>query len=92
MSYTPGPWGISERDHVVFGLDTITDRHLIAEVYGETPQNKWDNTRLIAAAPEMLDACKAISLLADGQGRLNMLEVAGMARAAIAKAERKENV
>ncbi|KKL59391.1 hypothetical protein LCGC14_2215850 [marine sediment metagenome] len=36
---------------------------------------------------ELLEACKAIAALADGQGRANMLEVAGQAKQAIAKAE-----
>ena len=36
--------------------------------------------------PDLLDACRAIASLADGQGQRNMMEVAGMARIAIAKA------
>lgn len=41
---------------------------------------------LVRVAPELADACRAIAALADGQGRMNMLEVAGQARAALAKA------
>ena len=44
---------------------------------------------LIAAAPEMLAVCEAIARLSENHGRLNMLEVAGMARAAIKAAEGK---
>uniref|UniRef100_A0A6M3JAD3 Uncharacterized protein n=1 Tax=viral metagenome TaxID=1070528 RepID=A0A6M3JAD3_9ZZZZ len=39
------------------------------------------------AAPELLAACHAIADLANGQGRMNMVHVAGIARAAIARAE-----
>ena len=45
-----------------------------------------ENARLIAAGPELLEACQAIASLANGQGRLNLPMVAGLARAAIAKA------
>ena len=45
------------------------------------------NAQLIAAAPDLLEACKAIAALADGQGRKNMLEVAAMARIVIAKVQ-----
>ena len=41
---------------------------------------------LLAAAPDLLEACHAIAALSDGQGRRNMIEVAGTARRAIAKA------
>lgn len=42
---------------------------------------------LFSAGPELLETCRAIVALADGQGRMNMLEVAGMARRAIDRAE-----
>ena len=43
-----------------------------------------------AVAQQLLDACQAIAALSEGQGRANMLEVAGQARAAIAAAEAEE--
>ena len=36
---------------------------------------------------ELLEALQAVAALADGQGRLNLMEVAGQASAAIAKAQ-----
>jgi len=41
---------------------------------------------LFLAAPDLKATCEAIASLADGQGRANLLEVAGQARAALAKA------
>ncbi len=48
--------------------------------------NSPELARLIEAMPVLLDACKATAALASGQGRFNMLEVAGQARAAITQA------
>ncbi len=50
-------------------------------------QSHAENQELKAINEELLEACKAIAALADGQGRANMLEVAGQAKQAIAKAE-----
>lgn len=46
-------------------------------------ENHAANTRLIAAAPELLEVCQAISDLANGQGQLNMVQVAGWAKKVI---------
>ena len=45
------------------------------------------NARLIAAAPAMLEALRAVAALANGQGRANLMEVAGQAQQIIAQAE-----
>ena len=44
------------------------------------------NARLIASATDLLEVCEAVAALADGQGQRNLMEVAGQARAALAKA------
>ena len=44
------------------------------------------NAQLIVMAPELLEVCKAVAALDDGQGRANLPMVAGQARAAIAAA------
>ena len=63
MTHTPTPWGIIDRDHLVAGLDTVADRHLIAACYGTSPANKWANTEFIATAcnshAHLVEACKA---------------------------------
>ena len=43
--------------------------------------------RAVDAFDDLLAACEAIASLSDGQGRRNLLEVAGQARIAIAKAK-----
>jgi hypothetical protein len=82
MTHTPGPWDIYERnpplrggyDHSVFRADLGLDL-LVCDVYGA------GNARLIAAAPDLLAACK------DALDRYGPNTPAGRRiRAAIAKA------
>ena len=83
--HTPGPWTATP----TAGHETHGQSVVYAEADGKDVAVIYDgkaNARLIAAAPELLAACKAIAALMDGQGRANMPEVAGQARAAIAKA------
>ena len=94
-NHTPGPgdvkWEMAgqligpngEKTPGRYGRYSICQAAMYSEETAEA------NARLIAAAPEMLEACEKIAALADGQGRMNMLEVAGMARAAIAIAKAK---
>ena len=102
--HTPGPWiAIDRCTLAVEGgpsdwavnrysngyrsyVATLFDCQLAPE-HGGTVEA---NARLIAAAPDLLEACEAIAALADGQGRLNMLQVAGQARQAIAKTTGKD--
>jgi hypothetical protein len=100
-AHTPGPWKAlpSELDNDGFVVQTIQSdetKGLIGEIYGGTVLSEpAANARLIAAAPELLEACKAIAglnswdlglppdptLPAKGAGALAKV------RAAIAKAE-----
>ncbi len=64
----------------------------IADVLKQgTESDRAANARLIAASPCLLEVCREIAALADGQGQLNMTMVAGHARAAIAKATGTES-
>ena len=92
--HTPGPW---KAKHNGFG-----DAEVIADCGWKngdgTPfkpvlveRINWEDARLIAASPELLEACQAIADLAKGQGRRNLLMVAGQAAQAIAKATSQEN-
>jgi hypothetical protein len=58
--HTPGPWEYESQDPHALGKITSDDGTLVAEVHGD-----WDddhsteaNARLIAAAPDLLAACK----------------------------------
>jgi len=85
MKHTPGPWKSDGFGMSVWGerpAGATVQPHICKVIYGG-----MDDARLIAAAPEMYEVCKAIADLSDGQGRLNMCEVAGWARQVLAKAE-----
>jgi len=93
--HTPRPWvrvadSIKSRtaDCVVVRLPAQTDR-----VGDESPEQieRWDaDARLIAAAPDMLEALeKVVSFIDAGQGTWT-LEEQQKARAAIAKAKGEE--
>lgn len=85
--HTPGPWAHDSGSTLV-----ITEEYIIADCTAAAlPESEQEaNARLMAAAPELLEACKDAlefidflmhdSLVSDGETR-NML------RAAIAKAE-----
>jgi hypothetical protein len=83
MSYTPGPWKCSGG-----GAITGPDGEYIASV--QTLLDMRANARLIAAAPDLLEALKVIAAIEDrfNGGDWDEIEDARkIARAAIAKAE-----
>jgi hypothetical protein len=64
--HTKGPWKISDTGHVV-GIVDVNVEVLIADTYALEGYGKVDpkgekeaNTNLIAAAPELLEACKQL--------------------------------
>ena len=86
--HTPGPWFVIEHKNADC-VWTVQDKecgggHAIALRYMIGPRDDEDvaNARLIAAAPEMLEALKAIdqAIMIEGKN-------ANLIRAAIAKAE-----
>ena len=68
MSFTPGPWSLSERDpqldeFYVFNEDSTA---CVATVVSrEDPDEHEANARLIAAAPELFDALKGLCAVND---------------------------
>ncbi len=67
--HTPGPWKARIlREKVLIENDDGDGRKIIAEVFGNTNLDCNDNSILIAAAPEMLEA------LIEIQNRLNKTE------------------
>ena len=78
--HTPGPWRTDVRDPAFVNYDVRTDDTIICTMGIEMPtEEEAANARLIAAAPELLEALEDL---------VNMWSAANMvkARAAIAKA------
>jgi hypothetical protein len=101
--HTPGPWIADENGVILGGLNGLTS---IGETYCKawerTPehpmreamlQEAQANARLIAAAPDLLEACKTFLGLwpADRPYHPDVKIAAEMARAAIAKAQPNPN-
>jgi len=70
--HTPGPWSVQKHNRAGephYALTVDSDTRLIAEV-GASPTDSHDeaNARLIALAPEMIEALRVISAgLTNGQ-------------------------
>lgn len=61
--HTPGPWEFSGDG--IFGISPLNARVRLADICFHNRLNRIDseaNARLIAAAPELLDACKPAEL------------------------------
>lgn len=89
MSHTPGPWKASEFMEGA-GLEIVADGRCIARAYPVLQRDA--NARLIAAAPELLAALKAVVLAEFGSLDHPQIKDAPMwskAIAAIAKAEER---
>jgi hypothetical protein len=90
MNYTPGPW--ESFGKVVRGKGRFICRVNHQDIADEPlVRNETDDARLIAAAPELLEACKAAMLLFDGhESRKDSAVIAQLPqllKAAIQKAE-----
>lgn len=91
--HTPGPWKtkISGGERDVFSVKDIHG-HVLARVSGYaisaiTPEQRRANARLIAAAPDLLEALKKVVAMCDA-GALAALDIDAI-RDDIAKAEPK---
>jgi len=99
--HTPGPWSVKDSDTVVGPAGNVVAECCGYSVKATTPEQQSQggreaNARLIAAAPELLTACKAANLLieylrarlrGDDMGRLDVEYHAAKIPAAILKAE-----
>ena len=80
MKPTPGPW------HVANGVQIRGEREQIAKVWMMRGGEGNANARLIAAAPELLEALAEVVNAADGEGWSQLDPSLSKARAALAKA------
>ncbi len=87
MSHTPGPW------KSVFD-DETEDWRIVANGWqvadGITGDPKNNDARLIAAAPDLLEACEQVKLWADEADPYEAADVLPLIEAAIAKATSPE--
>ena len=105
MSYTKGPWKADGLLSFMCGdqdypFTTVMHRNqCVCAVNGEDSKPMYENARLIAAAPELLQACKKVAQWLDYPGFGKPLKAAGIAtieacleklRAAIARATGSE--
>lgn len=82
--HTPGPWyatGVHVQSKV------LEQDNYVCKAEGDTPEQAESNARLIAAAPELLEALKAILSLVGNANTTTTELTLRQARAAIAKAE-----
>lgn len=87
--YTPGPWrvecGASYAYRVVASTKSRKSVKAVCQVGGFFREDREANAQLISAAPDLLEACKAV--VSHHQGQKS--EIGMMLQAAITKAERK---
>jgi len=101
-NHASGPWMAEKHPQGHYGIFQRDYAHQVAEVFDRntSPEMAEANARLIAAAPELLEALENCRLLIEGTAELNGLPFEGdgtfartiqEARAAIAKATGKED-
>lgn len=96
MSYTLGPWSVWDGDGVA--IVETPDAGVRFTVQGGNQQTDWANARLIAAAPELLDAAIYALKCLDAANRVlggwasteYYVEARNDLKKAIAKAEGKD--
>jgi len=83
--HTPGPWIIDSDDGDI--IEVVSGDYFIADVHRLEPKDEWRaNARLIAAAPELLEALEELVDLYEYEDN-----VSRDARAAIAKARGRDD-
>lgn len=89
VQYTPGPWAISPETNgqeiVAYDTNPWRVRAEIVGVY-KWPENWLANARLIAAAPDMAEACADVWMELADSSDPTLRRIADDCRAAYAKA------
>ncbi len=92
--HTPGPWHYFETEDGRCRVKPLNRKYIVAECSAMEPQceEQRSNARLMAAAPELLEALNKLVahvdfIPTDPYYRNETKELMGAARAAIAKAE-----
>lgn len=97
MKHTPGPWWVKAEFYIAAGDDPEDWQHVgnvtdIDDDGQDLPVEVWQaNAKLIAAAPDLLAACKEfVNWYGSDSSEFNRDNAYERARAAIAKAEGEE--
>lgn len=93
-SFTPGPWHVDGFHMSAVIRETETGWERIAECDSEAFRNaNWRaDARLIAAAPELFEALKAMLLIEPRDlGHVDVVRTYGIARAALLKASPEQS-
>ena len=88
-SFTPGPWDFDMGALYAYRVRAKTKRGLwkpVAQVGGFFRDDREANARLIASAPDLLEACK-LAVKSWFSGEISEVQMEVVLRAAIAKAE-----
>lgn len=90
--HTPGPWDRTTRTNIEGSSMTVIDANADGRIIAFVYEGDEANARLIAAAPEMLDALKQIEIVlndSNAERRMERLRshLRGVVLPAIAKAE-----
>ena len=91
MNHTPAPWTAKELfdDDESLGIAIVEGRHEVAHISSIGEQD-FDNAALIAAAPDLLEACiEALNLFDNYPDCYEAIGTLELLQAAIAKATRK---
>jgi hypothetical protein len=88
VKHTPGPWlVVGDADPEVHAEDGTWIVNQVCSGAGDENDDGMANARLIAAAPDLLAACKAFDLALYAGSRDELIAAAVLARGAISKAE-----
>jgi len=87
MNHTPGHWKHGEGvcNHKVYSV-AQPEKDEIVRCYGDTPEEAEANARLIAAAPELLEALNRIADMVFDDPSQPLGHIRAIIRVAIAKA------
>lgn len=106
MKHTPGPWTVGTSralaydsrgdvcdERIYISPDPKISANMICQVGGLRDRNTEANARLISAAPELLEACKAALKIIEAEQEACGIYTAhtNIIRAAIAKAEGRDD-
>ena len=59
MKHTSGPWQVIS--YSVFQADEVGNKQVVHNIKGDSKEERLANASLIAAAPELLEACKDLA-------------------------------